>query len=91
MEESIMCGKGWDKLINPLRKAAEATGAEVLQVKEKFGGLRFYVYNAPDWFQDIIHQMENFSYHVCESCGKPGEVREDGWIKTLCTECHEQR
>jgi hypothetical protein len=26
------------------------------------------------------------SIHTCEICGQPGELREDGWIKTLCDE-----
>ena len=26
------------------------------------------------------------SFHTCEVCGQPGELREDRWIKTLCDE-----
>jgi hypothetical protein len=46
---------------------------ELLQVKEKFGGLRI---------ETAVHE----SFHTCEVCGQPGELREDSWIKTLCDE-----
>lgn len=88
MGTEVMCGKGWDKLIFPLKDAAEATGAKVLQVKEKFGGLRFYVADAPRWLEDMIDQMERLSYHVCERCGKEGKLRQGDWLKTLCEECN---
>jgi len=38
-----MTDKGWDKLIDPLIKQCEVEDTEIHQIKEKFGGLRFYV------------------------------------------------
>jgi hypothetical protein len=35
--------------------------------------------------QRILAAQEE-SFHTCEICGQPGELREDSWIKTLCDE-----
>ena len=54
------------------------------QVKEKFGGLRFYVQGAIDEHYHYISFAESMSYHTCEVCGAPGKRWTDGWHKTLC-------
>lgn len=59
---------------------------EVLQVKEKFGGLRFSVNSANDAIRQRIQTAQRESLHTCEVCGQPGKRREGGWIKTLCDE-----
>jgi len=60
---------------------------EVLQVKEKFGGLRFYVNcRRNDAIRQRILAAIEESFHTCEICGQPGLLREGGWIKTLCDE-----
>jgi hypothetical protein len=69
MEDIIQMG--WDK--------------QVCQVKEKFGGLRFYINSASNEVHDRITQAEKLSYDVCETCGEPGKLRNDiGWYTTLC-------
>ena len=55
-----------------------------VQVKEKFGGLRFYVQAATDAHYKYITFAESMSYHTCESCGAPGKTYTDGWHRTLC-------
>jgi len=67
----------------------EATGRqfEVLQVKEKFGGLRFYVNcRRNEAIRQRIGIAAEESFRTCEVCGQPGRLREDRWIKTLCDE-----
>ena len=60
---------------------------EVLQVKEKFGVLRFYVNcSRNDAVGQRIGIAAEESFHTCEVCGQPGELRECDWIKTLCDE-----
>lgn len=54
------------------------------QVKEKFGGLRFYVNGATDKHWNYISFAENMSYRTCEQCGAPGKRYTDGWHQTLC-------
>jgi hypothetical protein len=34
----------------------------------------------------IITKAEMDSSAACETCGKPGELRRDGWLKTRCDE-----
>jgi len=54
------------------------------QVKEKFGGLRFYVQAATDIHYNYISFAESMSYRTCEECGAVGKTYTDGWYKTLC-------
>ncbi len=58
------------------------------QVKEKYGGLRFYMTCGTDEIFDLIEEAEALSYKTCEECGEPGEERNTGWIRTLCDTCH---
>lgn len=86
-------GKGWHslvrKLIDDLLKMG--WGGEVYQVKEKFGGLRFYIGAGSDEIHERIQQAEDKSYSVCEVTGKPGKLRSDlGWVRTLCDEEYEK-
>jgi hypothetical protein len=54
------------------------------QVKEKFGGLRFYVESATSEQYAVISFAESLSEHVCDVCGHPGTSGGDGWISTRC-------
>jgi hypothetical protein len=63
----------------------EDSGLRVVQVKEKFGTLRFYVDNADDAMYKRIHKAEHDSSSVCEICGKPAKLDESmAWVRTLC-------
>ena len=55
-----------------------------VQVKEKFGGLRFYVQAATDKHYQYISFAESMSYRTCEQCGAPGKTYTDGWHRTMC-------
>jgi hypothetical protein len=59
-----------------------------LQVKEKFGGLRFYSTGAAAYISDAIRRAEALSYRTCEVTGRPGELyrKPNGWLVTLCPE-----
>ena len=82
---------GWSKLIEDLVNDLFNLGwnGEVLQVKEKFGGLRFYINTGSQEIFDRIYRAENDSFKICEYCGAPGFPRNTGWIKTLCDTCVE--
>lgn len=61
---------------------------DILQIKEKFGGLRFYINGGDDYINNIISFTENLSYYTCEKCGTQKNVgRTNGWIYTLCEDC----
>ena len=55
-----------------------------VQVKEKFGGLRFYANGVSEKHRNYIEFTEMMSYVTCERCGAPGKTYTDGWHKTLC-------
>ena len=59
---------------------------EVLQVKEKVGGLRVYVNCRNDAISERIGIAADESFRTCEVCGQPGKLREGRCIKTLCDE-----
>ena len=56
------------------------------QVKEKFGGLRFYVQGAIDEHYNYIRFAESLSYRTCEVCGAPGQYYPFGWHHVACDE-----
>lgn len=56
----------------------------VAQVKEKFGGLRWYMNQQTPYIQGAISLAESLSYKICEVCGLPGKTRNGGWIRVLC-------
>lgn len=61
---------------------------EVIQVKEKFGSLRFYTNWENGPIGDRIVEAENESAKTCEMCGRPGKLDStSGWIKTVCDDC----
>lgn len=77
-------GLGWTLLIKKLW-AAKPAETIVVQVKEKFGGLRFYTYHSTAEFNELIRQVEDESYRTCEECGAAGVLDQSHyWVKTLC-------
>jgi hypothetical protein len=88
---SIGTGPGWYKLLERLGKDISAVWPEklaILQIKEKFGGLRFYVGWCSEPVQDLIDTAEEESYTICEWCGEVGSPKgSQGWIRTLCPQC----
>ena len=88
------CGDGWYAIIDYLCKRLLENGdpPEAVQVKEKFGGLRFYVNSANNKQYDLISEFENFSYRVCEKCGSTDTVvQTKGWISSLCKNCIKEK
>ncbi len=90
------CGKGWWPLIEKVAAAIDSFNAahpdspvEVTQVKQKFGGLRIYHYNAPKDIRQLIDEVIEASWHTCEQCGSREGVTTniDGYRLTLCTKC----
>lgn len=84
-------GDGWFEIIKELAEKLEPMGVVAAQVKEKFGGLRFYINSVQteDWkkIHDIINEAERKSYKTCEKCGQPGELKGGGWARTMCDDC----
>lgn len=62
---------------------------EIHQIKEKFGGLRFYYQGGDDAVSGMVRMAEEWADVTCETCGDRGTRRHGGWIRTLCDK-HEQ-
>lgn len=84
------CGDGWFDLIDVLcaeiERHAHETGLDVVavQVKEKFGSLRFHIRGGDDYIRGLIGMADSLSQFVCEECGQPGTPSK-GWMKALCS------
>jgi hypothetical protein len=61
----------------------------VAQIKEKFGGLRFYYDGGDDYIRGLVSMAESWADRACETCGGAGKKRNGGWIRTLC-DLHEE-
>lgn len=83
-------GEGWKPMVRQLVDDLYRAGwnGRTAQIKEKFGGLRFYASGVPKEAQELIIEAEMLSMKTCERCGNPGKPRsERGWILTLCDKC----
>ena len=60
---------------------------EIEQIKEKFGGLRWYDNCHLPGVQFIIAKYGVLSEKTCISCGKPAKWISGGWISPYCDEC----
>jgi hypothetical protein len=88
------CGDGWHDLINILcaniqnhivyGRGGDAPQVVVMQVKEKFGGLRFYYHGGDEHISGMVRMAESWASVTCETCGDRGTIRHGGWIRTLC-------
>ena len=96
--ESLLCfgietEDGWFRLIDNLCKQLVKASPNVVatQVKEKFGGLRFYVHGSTTKGNKLIEVAEHKSFRTCESCGRKGKNYEQGgWWRVRCTKCREK-
>lgn len=62
-----------------------------VQVKEKFGTLRFYYDGGDEYIHGLAAMAEAMSARTCESCGVPATQSKGGWIKTMCQLCIDTR
>lgn len=97
-------GNGWANLIIKLATDIEELTKDlplesvptIAQIKEKFGGLRFYIDGSKPELSEATYKLigdaERASYVTCEECGAPAETdRSRGWIRTLCEPCKKIR
>lgn len=90
------CSDGWywllDNLCSKLQWDIDKNKQpqiEATQVKEKFGGLRFYTAGETERQDGMISLAMHMSNSICEECGSTEGVEQttQGWIRTLCKEC----
>lgn len=93
------CGDGWLPILEDLFakfdeivRRDKLEDFQVVQVKEKFGGLRVYVEGGNDEIYELINEAESRAISTCEVCGYAGETHEiDNWYTTLCDCCKKKR
>lgn len=96
----IECGNGWFRMLDKLcslieheikRVPKELNGKlYAAQVKEKFGGLRFYMEESTPFIDGAISLAEDMSFTICEVCGNVGKPRNFSWVRTLCDHHEEE-
>jgi hypothetical protein len=96
-------GDGWYQIIDSLcaniqnhidwqnRQEEKVPQVVAVQVKEKFGTLRFYYNGGDDIVDGMVRMAESWSAVACEECGAPGTQNSRGWIKTLCETHRKER
>ena len=89
-------GKGWYPILERLcsniqhhidwkeKQGNPIPQVTVAQIKEKFGGLRFYYDGGDDEISGMVRMAESWADIACEECGGIGQRRSGGWIRTLC-------
>lgn len=97
----IDCDDGWYDLIESLCENIidycimyDCQMPDVLQIKEKFGGLRFYTNGTFREIDKMIEDAEDESFKICEECGANKNIKmrnNNGWLKTLCDDCYHER
>lgn len=84
-------GPGWKSLVSALITDLFKLGwdGNLHQIKEKFGGLRFYIGSGTEDMFRAIKMSEAESTHTCEECGLTGTIKANkrGWLKCLCEDC----
>lgn len=108
-EQIAYCGKGWYWILEELDQKLLKLDPyyKIIQVKEKFGGLRYYFETeATGVLREIMYDCQAQAYvkasDTCMDCGKGAyrgyefsdstvETRFDGWVNTTCAVCAEIR
>lgn len=86
----IDCGNGWSEIIMQCHKELKEVDENytIAQIKEKFGGLRYYFASTnPALYAGMCKITSKYmdqSFKICEMCGKPGELRNETRLRTLC-------
>ena len=99
IEFGFEVGDGWEPLIRRLSvkldPVAASSGVHAVQVKEKNGGLRFYIDGVTKAPAETVTAMrapieaaQKESLRTCEQCGAPGKMHvRQGWARTRCDAC----
>ena len=80
-----------EEIADLLKRANYLDKYHITQIKEKWGGLRWYDNGVPQAYYnelyDIIKKYEKLSEKTCIICGKPAKWITTGWIIPICDDC----
>lgn len=95
--------KGWryafgdemcEEIDKVLKKANYQNDYRILEIKEKYGSLRWYTNSIPEKIfkehDKIIQKYEKLSEHTCIICGENGKMTNHGWLMPLCKDCEDE-
>lgn len=87
-----LCGAIQDYIDNTKRyidgELKTPTQVVCTQMKEKFGGLRFYIEGGDDFVEGMINMAEFMCDNTCDECGSEEDLGvTKGWISVKCRTC----
>ena len=92
----LSAGEGWFFLVWDLCASLEAIARQqvsdgyppmrIVQVKEKFGGLRYYLQGATEEARAMTRAASVQAETICEACGRSANYcrSRNGWWKAFC-------
>ena len=86
--------QGWAdwRAKEPREVPEEIAPVVAIQVKEKYGTLRFYYSGGDDFVEGAVWLAEMMSAVTCEECGAPASLeRDQGYFQTLCDKHREEK
>lgn len=87
---------GWrnafgEKMCEELKAELDKVGFteqyRIMQIKEKYGMLRWYDNGATEEMYAIIAKFEELSKRICIVCGAPATKVSTGWVSPYCDKC----
>lgn len=90
-------GRGWLSILTELDLHLANIDPDYVidQVKEKFGGLRYYISWSKEIddenmkkYEQVMELAEQLAAHTCEVCGQEGKIQpgRTGWYACRCEE-----
>jgi hypothetical protein len=82
-----------EEIYQILLKADYVEKYRIMQIKEKYGSLRWYDGAIPVVISKelgaVINKYERLSYKTCIKCGEPAYGTTRGWITPYCEKCED--
>jgi hypothetical protein len=78
---SALASTSYSEVLEPIEQVV------ALQVKEKFGSLRFYFVGGDSYIDGAVNMAEYMSRKTCNDCGNVGTRSMTGWVSVRCEKC----
>lgn len=80
-----------EEICNVLKKYEALDDYRIMDIKEKYGGLRWYDSGVNkecyDEYHEILNKYCEMSYYTCIKCGQVATKVSLGWISPFCDNC----
>ncbi len=61
-----------------------------IQIKEKYGTLRFYMSYENEEITELIREAKASSSQTCDNCGGSAKMRGTTWLEVKCDKCYQE-